>query len=192
MKKPWNKPQVTSRPNPERRLLKRAAPLLLGLVVLLALGLAFSAEAADPPLWIVPYGGRVYQQGIAGGRLPDGGAAPVLLDSQGRVMTTASSPTCSVVTIRATSCGTTPLAVPVSRAAGSTSLEIQNSPENAGSPKVKCVVDPSDGGVGFGGTVAGLVRVPGESMFFALDSTHTVICVCDTAGTALVSSECTP
>lgn len=84
------------------------------------------------------------------------------------------------------------MAVPASRTAGSTSVEVLNSAENAGAPKVKCVVDPSDGGVGFGGTFPGLVRVPGESILFAIDSTHTVICVCDTPGTALVSSECTP
>lgn len=164
----------------------------LFLAVVLTIGIPIKSQAADPPLWIVPFGGRVYNQVVTGGRLPDGGAAPVLLDSQGRVMTTASTPTCSSIVPRITTCGTTPVAVPASRAAGSTSLELINSAENAGSPKMKCIPDPSDGGVGFGATVAGFQRSPGESLNFPLDSTHTVICVCDTAGTGIPSSECIP
>lgn len=162
---------------------------------------AVLAVLAGVVLWALPsaaedtyIGARTTTLQLVGGRGPDGGAALVNLDSAGRVTTatTASSPTCSALAIKATSCGTTPLAVPVSRAAGSTSVEIVVSPENAGSPKVKCAVDPADGGVGFGGTNPGVVGVVGYPLVFPLDSTHTIICVCDTAGTALVSSECTP
>lgn len=99
---------------------------------------------------------------------------------------------CDSLVTRAVSCGTTSATVPSSRTASSTSLEIVNSPENAGSPKVKCIANPSDGGVGFGGTNPGLVRSPGESILFSLDDTHTVICVCDTPGTALTTTECVP
>lgn len=162
---------------------------------------AVLAVLAGVVLWAPPsaaedtyIGARVTTLQLVGGRGADGGAAPVTLDSAGRMTTatTASSPTCSALAIKATSCGTTPLAVPVSRAAGSTSVEVVVSPENAGAPKVKCTVDPADGGVGFGGTNPGVVGVVGYPLVFPLDSTHTIICVCDTAGTALVSSECTP
>lgn len=160
----------------------RFALLLVGSMLF-----AFSSEAADSPWWWAD--GTMT---IVGGKLPDGGAGPISLDSSGNVKTVTSIPTCDAVVIHALSCGTTPAAFPVSRTGGSTSLEITNSPENAGTPKVKCIVDPADGGVGFGGTNPGLVRVPGESMFFALNSNHTVICVCDTPGTAVVTSECAP
>ncbi len=156
-------------------------------VLAVALVVGGSAQAVDTYI-----GGRVSVVQPVGGRGSDGGAASVNLDSSGRVLTTTSTPVCASVVTRAISCGTTPLAVPVSRAAGSTSLEVINSPENAGSPKVKCLLDPSDGGVGFGGTYPGLVRVPGESILFAIDSTHTVICVCDTSSTAIVTNECVP
>lgn len=163
---------------------------------------AVLAVLAGVVLWAFPssaedtyIGARVTTLQLVGGRGADGGAAPVTLDSAGRmvtIQTTTSSPTCSALAIKATSCGTTPLAVPVSRAAGSTSVEIVVSPENAGAPKVKCTVDPADGGVGFGGTNPGVVGVVGYPLVFPLDSTHTITCVCDTPGTALVSSECTP
>ncbi len=161
--------------------------ILAVLAFALALVLAGTAWAVDTAI-----GRPVTTIQPVGGRGSDGGTAVFNTDSSGRVLTTTSTPVCASVVTRAISCGATPLTVPVSRAAGSTSLEVINSPENAGSPKVKCVVDPSDGGVGFGGTVAGLVRVPGESILFAIDSTHTVVCVCDTSSTALVTNECTP
>lgn len=159
--------------------------------------LAVLAVFACVVLWPSPataddtyIGSKVLTQQVVGGRLPDGGAAPLALDSSGNARTTAATPQCASVIVRAISCGTTPAAVPVSRTAGSGGLEITNSPENAGSPKVKCQPDPSDGGVGFGATNPGITRVPGESMYIALDYTHTVICVCDTPGTGLIATEC--
>lgn len=137
-------------------------------------------------------GSRVTTQQVVGGRLPDGGAAPLSLDSSGLARTSASTPQCTSIVVRAVSCGTTPVTVPTSRTAGSAGLEVTNSPENAGSPKVKCLVDPADGGVAFGATNAGLVRSPGESLYLALDSAHTVVCVCDTPGTGLLATECVP
>lgn len=108
------------------------------------------------------------------------------------LMSTPGASACDNIIIRAESCGTTAASLPTSRTASSTSLEITNSAENAGSPKVKCVVDPADGGVGFGGTNPGLVRSPGESMYFGIDDTHTVVCVCDTPATAVTTTECVP
>lgn len=99
---------------------------------------------------------------------------------------------CNSLVVGVTSCGTTPAAVPATRASGATSLEITNSPENAGSPKVKCDINPADGGVGFGATLPGLVRSPGESLYLPLDRTHTVVCVCDTPATGLTTTECVP
>lgn len=59
--------------------------------------LAVLAVLGGVVLWALPsaaedtyIGSRVTTQQVVGGRLPDGGAAPVLLDAQGRVMTTAS------------------------------------------------------------------------------------------------------
>lgn len=137
-------------------------------------------------------GSRVTSQQVVGGRLPDAGASPIALDSSGHALTSTTFRGCESLTVKVTSCGTTPTVVPATRVAGSRTLEIVNSPENAGSPKVKCLANPADGGVGFGATSPGLVRSPGESMLFALDSTHTVVCVCDTPATAVTSTECVP
>lgn len=147
-------------------------------------------------LWASPAPAQDISRGhvpqMVGGRLPDGGAAVISLDSSGHALTSTTFRGCSSVVVKVTSCGTTAGAVPATRTAGSKSLEIVNSPENAGSPKVKCIANPEDGGVGFGATYPGLVRVPGESLVFALDSTHTVICVCDTPATAVTTTECVP
>lgn len=146
-----------------------------------------SAPAAAEDSFI---GSRVSRQQIVGGRLPDAGAQPLALDSSGHALTSTTFRGCDSLIVKAVSCGTTPAAVPTARTAGSKSLEVTNSAENAGSPKAKCIANPSDGGVGFGATNPGIVRAPGESTLFALDETHTVVCVCDTPATGLVTAEC--
>lgn len=168
--------------------MKRTLAVLAVLAALTIPTLLASPAAAED----LPIGYRVTTQQVVGGRMPDGGAAPVALDHAGYLLSTSSAPRCSALVVRAISCGTTPAAAPISRTAGSSGLEVTNSPENAGSPKVKCLADPSDGGVGFGATNPGLVRSPGESIYFALDPTHTVICVCDTPATGLTATECVP
>ena len=161
--------------------------------------LAVLASLALVVLWAPPaaaedtyVGARVTTLQVTGGRSPDGGAVPIAVDSSGYALTATTFRGCDSLIVRAVSCGTTPAPVPTSRTAGSKSLEVTNSPENAGAPKVKCIANPADGGVGFGATNPGLVRSPGESILFALDSTHTVVCVCDTPATALATTECVP
>lgn len=161
--------------------------MLVVLAVFAVFALMWSVPAAAED---TPIGYRVTSQQVVGGRTPDGGAAPIALDSAGNARTAAAPLRCEAIVVRAVSCGTTPAVVPTSRTAGSAGLEIVNSPENSGSPKVKCDVNPTDGGVGFGATNPGLVRSPGESLYLALDSTHTVVCVCDTPATGLTTTEC--
>jgi hypothetical protein len=159
--------------------------MLVVLAVLTAAVVVF--WAAPAPAQDIP---RVTTPQLVGGRLPDAGTSAVALDTAGYLRTAAAPLRCESLVVRTVSCGTTPAVVPTSRTAGSAGLEIVNSPENSGSPKVKCDVNPTDGGVGFGATNPGLVRSPGESLYLALDSTHTVVCVCDTPATGLTTTEC--
>lgn len=138
------------------------------------------------PLPIPPSCSRLYWQTLEVRPLGLSHTVTVSLTAQ------VSSATCGSVVVGVSSCGTTPAPLPSTRTGGSTSLEITNSPENAGSPKVKCLPNPADGGVGFGATYPGIVRSPGESAYFGLDSSHTIICVCDTPGTAITTTECAP
>lgn len=141
-----------------------------------------AALALDDPGWV----SRVTMVGA------DGGNTTFAVDSANRlqVRPVQRDAPCTALAQTVVACGTTPVTVPTSRAYMSIGVEITNSAENTGSPKMKCVADPVDGGVGFGLTFIGDVRAPGEGYNFGLDSTHTVKCVCDTAGTALTTSEC--
>lgn len=163
---------------------------LLAVVGVAAVAATVAAWAPSAAAQDTPIGYRVSSQQVVGGRLPDGGAQPLALDNSGYAITSTTFRGCETLITRAITCGTAPSAVPLTRVVGSTSLEVTNSPENPGGPRMKCIADPSDGGVGFGVTNPGLTRLPGESILFALDSAHTVICVCDTPATGLVATEC--
>lgn len=167
------------------------APLFVALSIVVSvvvMGLALvprEAAAMDDPGWV----SKVKIVTPDGGSLP-----PPAQDSSGRLYSrpkTWDAPCTSVVqTVIAV--GTTAVTVPTSRAYSSIGVEIENSVENAGSPKLKCTADPVDGGVGMGTSNLGTVKGPGDPMFFGLDPSHTIKCISDTAGTAVTTSECVP
>lgn len=125
---------------------------------------------------------------------PDGGTATPAMDTQNRVIVRPKQldAPCTFIVQTVVSVGTTAVTVPTSRTSGSVAVEITNSAENTGSPKVKCHVDPPDGGVGFGLTYVGDVKNPGEGYSYGVDYTHTIKCASDTAATAVTTSECIP
>lgn len=84
--------------------------------------------------------------------------------------------------------GTTAVAVPVSALSGRKLVRVCNSPENVGSPKVKCLL----GGTApvMGATTAGDVLTVGDCFPYQVDSTVAVKCISDTAGTAVTTFEC--
>lgn len=124
----------------------------------------------------------------------DGGQATARMDSTNQLYarTQQKDPACSSIVHQVVSVGTTAVTVPPSRTAGSLGVEIENRANNTGSPKITCTPDPVDGGVGTALTDIGLTKNPGEPMYFGLDSSHTVKCISDTAGTAVTTSECIP
>jgi hypothetical protein len=145
---------------------------------------AKQALALDDPGWIT----KVQMVGV------DGGQATAKMDSANRLYARNQQldAPCSSIVHQVVSVGTTAVTVPTTRTPNSIGVEIENSAENSGSPKLKCTADPIDGGVGTGLTNIGLVKNPGEPMYFGLDSSHSVKCISDTAGTAAVTSECVP
>jgi hypothetical protein len=166
----------------------RALPLLACSLLFLAVSPAGVATtetlALDDPGWV----SKVQVMGV------DGGQATPKMDSANRLYARNQQldAPCSSIVHQVVSVGTAAVTVPTTRTPNSIGVEIENSAENSGSPKLKCTADPIDGGVGTGLTNIGLVKNPGEPMYFGLDSSHSVKCISDTAGTAAVTSECVP
>lgn len=109
--------------------------------------------------------------------VPSGSSLPV------RSVDVCSSYSQSVVAV-----GVTAVAVPTSALSGRKLMRICNSPENVGSPKVKCLL----GGTSpvMGATTAGDVLTVGDCFPYQIESTVSVKCISDTAGTAVTTFEC--
>ena len=104
-----------------------------------------------------------------------------------------STPTCTNVPQHLTSVGATAVLVPATSLPGRKVLRICNSSENAGNPKVKCVLDgwPVMGLVASdAGTPEGDVMGPGDCFPYAVGLDHVLRCISDTPGTAVTSYEC--
>ncbi len=96
--------------------------------------------------------------------------------------------TCTTPTHKITSVGVTAVNTPSSQLASRRFVTLTNSPENSGSPKVKCRID----GVApvMGNTNAGDVLTLGSSITYAVGAAVTPQCISDTASTAVISLEC--
>lgn len=123
---------------------------------------------------------------------PDGGTAEVLV-SGGTSPLPVYSPVCANATQGLAAVGTTAVAVPTSALPGRKSLRVCVSLENAGSPKVKCALG-SVPVMGFAATDAGTpigdVLAPGDCFTYSVDTSTLVRCVSDTAGTGVITFEC--
>jgi len=77
---------------------------------------------------------------------------------------------------------------PAAQLAARRFITFTNSPENAGSPKVKCRID----GVApvMGNTNVGDVLTLGSSITYAIGTATVPQCISDTAATAVISFEC--
>lgn len=104
-----------------------------------------------------------------------------------------STPVCTSAPQTVVVVGVTAVTVPSSPLAGRKSVRVCVSLENAGSPKVKCALDshPIMGMVVTdGGSPIGDVMGPGDCYAYPIDTSHTLKCVSDTAGTGVLTWEC--
>ena len=112
---------------------------------------------------------------------PEGGTFPM------------SNPVCVNAPQTVVVVGTSAVSVPASPLAGRKVVRVCVSLENVGSPKVKCAID-SHPIMGFvvtdGGSPTGDVMGPGDCYPYPIDTSHTLKCVSDTAGTGVVTWEC--
>lgn len=132
---------------------------------------------------IAPDGGLVEKAGTAAGSTivyPEGGTFPM------------SQPVCSSAPQTIVIMGTTAVQVPTSQLSGRKALRVCVSLENAGSPKVKCLLDGTPG-MTFTpdvGVAQGDVMAPGDCYVYPVDTSHTVKCISDTASTGVLTWEC--
>lgn len=123
--------------------------------------------------------------------LPNGTEAPANLDNFGNLVT--SSPMCAAAVQSVVVVGVTAVAAPTTPLSGRKVVRVCVSLENVGSPKVKCAID-SHPVMGFavtdGGSPVGDVLQPGDCFAYPVDTTHSLKCVSDTAGTGVVTYEC--
>ena len=104
------------------------------------------------------------------------------------------APSCAAITHTVTSVGTSPVAVPATGQSGRREIVICVSAENAGAPKVKCMVDPGVGKPAMGLAEPGDVLQIGGLVCtsYTVGTDHPIKCVSDTAATAVVATECVP
>lgn len=104
-----------------------------------------------------------------------------------------STPVCASSPQTVVVVGTSAVSVPSSPLAGRKTVRVCVSLENVGSPKVKCAID-SHPIMGFavtdGGSPIGDVMGPGDCYPYPIDTSHTLKCVSDTAGTGVLTWEC--
>lgn len=116
---------------------------------------------------------------------PDGTSSPINVDASGNAVVV--PPICSTTAQSVVSVGATAVLVPASPLSGRKTLRVCVSLENAGSPKVKCLL----GGTPVMGVAnPGDVLAPGDCYPYAIDSSVVVKCIADTAGTAVTTFEC--
>lgn len=116
-------------------------------------------------------------------------------DSANRAYTVPVTPFCLSYVHTVVSVGNvTEVLVPSSRQPGSRWVQICDSAENTGSPKVKCYVDPPVNKPRMGlaeiGDVLDVSKHPCEQ--YLVDQTHPIKCIADTAATATTTDECVP
>jgi len=170
----------------------------IALLSLAALGLVValvpSAYATDPdgktPVNIYlrsPDGGTVRSVATAEG------AQHVEVINSGQSPLPVYSPVCTTTSQAVVVVGTSAVTAPTSPLPGRKSLRVCVSLENVGSPKVKCALD-STPVMGFtatdAGTPIGDVLQPGDCFGYSVDTTHVVKCISDTAGTGVITYEC--
>lgn len=179
--------------------MSRCRFLVATLALSLAVGLASQLAVADTPRtdfqlgltpsapWLVsPDGGREQQKGNGSGS----GWVEIKNTQQSPIPTTAT--VCSQAPQAIVLVGTTAAQVPTNQLAGRKTLRICVSIENAGSPKVKCLLDGTPG-MTFTpdvGVAQGDVMAPGDCYVYPVDTTHTVKCISDTASTGVLTWEC--
>lgn len=148
--------------------------------------LAFSAASAAQPIQLDSGNDRI---SVRGGVLP---SFTCRVYSGPVAATTVAGSQCTILTQTVVSVGVAAVAVPASAQPGRASVEICVSAENAGSPKVKCLVDPAVGKPAMGVTEKGHVLQAGgvACVTYPVDSTHPISCISDTAATAVTTSEC--
>lgn len=84
--------------------------------------------------------------------------------------------------------GVVAVSVPTAAMSGRKLIRICNSPENVGSPKVKCLLGAT--APVMGATTAGDVLSVGDCFPYQVDSTVDLKCISDVAGTAVTTFEC--
>lgn len=163
-----------------------AAPVLAG-------GVDSDGRTPVNPYLRAPDGGSVRPAATASGEAytapavkPDGTRTAQNADSSGNTIVV--NPLCSTTAQTVVSVGVAAVLVPASALAGRKALRVCNSPENVGSPKVKCLLGGTAPvmGVANAGDVLGV----GDCFPYAVDSTVALKCIADTAGTAVVTFEC--
>lgn len=114
------------------------------------------------------------------------GAWPVSIP--GTVTATTVPTTCTNPTHRVTSVGTSAAACPNAQLNGRKVIVMCNSIENSGSPLIKVRID----GVSpvMGTATPGHALAPGDCIQYAVSNATTPLCISDTAGTALETTEC--
>lgn len=132
------------------------------------------------------------------GRKPDGSKAQFAVDENGYALVSP-GPTGMPVRTAVETCtdygqsvvvvGTTAVPVPASPRFGRKLLRVCNSPENIGTPKVKCLL--SETAPVMGATNRGDVLTVGDCFTYQIASAVPVLCISDTAGTAVTTFECT-
>lgn len=106
-------------------------------------------------------------------------------DGNGNIVTT--GPVCATTSQTVVSVGVAAVLVPATSLSGRKALRVCNSVENVGSPKVKCLLGATPA---MGLANPGDVLAPGDCFPYAIDSTVSVRCISDTAGTAVTTFEC--
>ena len=167
---------------------------------------AESSTTASPASLYAPIPGTSGQSAPIAGTALDGGFLPKVEMANPGARTDAgavivapeggtfpmSQPVCSSAPQTIVIVGTTAVQVPASQLAGRKALRVCVSLENAGSPKVKCLLDGTPG-MTFTpdvGVAQGDVLGPGDCYVYPVDTTHVVKCVSDTASTGVLTWEC--
>ncbi len=113
-----------------------------------------------------------------------GNARRALVDSAGRFVL--ASDTCTTILESVLSVGTSAVATPATALANRKFVFICNSPENTGTPFVKCRGDGATPVIG----IAGVGQALSKGDCITISTTSGVVCVADTAATGVSITEC--